>query len=65
MPGLRTVAETAQYLRDAAQAGVTEEERKAIVDLIAAKPGQGVEVRGSGGVRKIRVAAKERAAATG
>jgi hypothetical protein len=57
-PGLQTVAETAQYLRDAAQAGLTEEERKAIVDLVAADPRQGVELRGSGGVRKIRIAGR-------
>ena len=55
---LHTVAETPQYLRDAAAAGLTEEERKAIVDTVAADPRQGVEIRGSGGVRKIRVAGR-------
>jgi hypothetical protein len=56
--GWQTIAETAQYLRDAANAGLTADERKAIVDSIAADPLQGVEIRGSGGVRKIRVAGR-------
>jgi hypothetical protein len=55
---LHTVAETAQYLGDAANVGLTDEERKAIVDLIANDPRQGVELRGSGGVRKNRVAGR-------
>jgi len=55
---LHTVAETPQFLRDTADAGVSEEERKAIVDSVAADPRQGVEIRGSGGVRKIRVAGR-------
>ena len=37
---------------------MTDEERKAIVDSVAADPRQGVEIRGSGGVRKIRVAGR-------
>jgi len=53
-----TVAETAQYLRDAADVGLLEVERKVIVDLIADDPRQGDEIRGSGGVRKVRVAGR-------
>jgi hypothetical protein len=53
-----TIAETPQFLRDAAAAGVSDEERKTIVDGIAADPRQGIEIRGSGGVRKIRVAGR-------
>ena len=55
---LHTIAETPQFLRDAAAVGVSDEERKAIVDSIAADPTQGVEIRGSGGVRKIRAAGR-------
>jgi hypothetical protein len=55
---LHTVAETPQFLRDAAEAGIADAERQAIVDSIAANPRQGVEIRGSGGVRKIRVAGR-------
>lgn len=53
-PPLHTVAETPQFLRDAAAAGLSDEERAAIVVAVAADPRQGAEVRGSGGVRKIR-----------
>jgi hypothetical protein len=55
---LHTVAETPQFLRDCAAVGVADDERKAIVDAVAADPRQGVEIRGSGGVRKIRVAGR-------
>ncbi len=53
-----TIAETPQFLRDAATAGVSDDERKAIVDGVAADPRQGVEIRGSGGVHKFRVAGR-------
>ena len=52
---LHTVVETPQYLRDTGRSGLAEDDRKAIVDLIAATPQQGVEIQGSGGVRKIRI----------
>jgi hypothetical protein len=56
--GRHTIAETAQYLRDAADVGLSEAEHRVIVDLIAADPRQGDEIRGSGGVRKVRVAGR-------
>src|SRR3954454_15408770 len=53
MPGrLDAVAETSQFLRDAAALGLSEDEVTAIVDTIAADPLQGDEVQGSGGVPK-------------
>lgn len=55
---LHTVAETPQFLRDCAAVGMADDERKVIVDSVAADPRQGVEIRGSGGVRKIRVAGR-------
>ncbi|MDZ5646423.1 type II toxin-antitoxin system RelE/ParE family toxin [Nitrospirillum sp. BR 11828] len=55
---LHTVVETPQYLRDAAGAGLSEAERKGIVDIVAMSPRQGVEIQGSGGVRKFRVAGR-------
>ena len=57
-PILQTVAETPQFLRDADAAGLSENERKAIVTGVAADPLQGAEIRASGGVRKIRVAGR-------
>ena len=59
MPSLlHTIAETPPFLRDAASAGLSEADVRAIVDMIAANPRQGDEVQGSGGVRKVRVAGR-------
>ena len=55
---LHTVVETHRFVRDAKAVGLSDEERAGIVDLIAADPTQGVEIRGSGGVRKVRVAGR-------
>lgn len=55
---LHTVAETATYLRDADRQGLTVEARQDIVDAVATSPSQGDEIRGSGGLRKIRVAGR-------
>jgi hypothetical protein len=55
---LQAVAELPQYLRDAKAAGLSEDERQAIVNAIAADPLQGDEIRGSGGVRKVRFAGR-------
>lgn len=52
---LHVVAEMPQFIRDAEAVGLSEEERRAIVDTIAANPLLGDEIRGSGGVRKVRV----------
>lgn len=55
---LHTVAELPRFIRDAAAAGVTEDERRRIVELVAADPLLGDEIRGSGGVRKLRIAGR-------
>jgi hypothetical protein len=64
---LHVVAELPQFVRDAKSVGLTDDQHKAIVDTIAADPRQGDEIRGSGGVRKIRIAGRGKAkvAATG
>jgi hypothetical protein len=56
--GLHVVAELPQFLRDVAAAGVSEAQHQVIVDAVAANPLQGDEIRGSGGVRKIRFAGR-------
>ena len=59
MPGPRhTVVETPSYLGDAADVGMTDAEREGAVDQLALDPTQGDDVRGSGGVRKVRVAGR-------
>ena len=55
---LQAIAELPQFVRDAEAAGLTEDEHRKIVDTIAAKPLQGDEIRGSGGVRKVRFAGR-------
>ena len=57
-PRLHVVAELPQFLRDADFAGLSEDQRKTIVDAIARDPLQGDEIRGSGGVRKVRFAGR-------
>ena len=56
---MQTVVETPPYLADAERL-FNEEERAAIVDAISADPKCGVVVQGTGGVRKLRVAASGR-----
>ena len=55
---LHTVAETPEFLRKAREAGVSDDERAAIVNAIAANPKAGDPVQGSGGVFKRRFAGR-------
>jgi mRNA-degrading endonuclease RelE of RelBE toxin-antitoxin system len=54
---LQTVAETPTFMKQAEEL-FTEEERKELIDFLAANPQSGDEIPGAGGVRKLRVAAK-------
>ena len=58
VPRLHAVAETQTFVRDAQDAGVSDEARAAMVDAMAADPKGGDEIRGSGGVRKRRFAGR-------
>ncbi|MEQ1548881.1 MAG: type II toxin-antitoxin system RelE/ParE family toxin [Chakrabartia sp.] len=55
---MHTVVETPTYLAAAAKAGMTETERVAAVDQIAADPQGGEVISGGGGARKVRVAGR-------
>ena len=55
-PPLQTVVETKAYLAAAADVRMSEEERQAVVDLVAANPQAGAVMPGCGGARKLRVA---------
>jgi hypothetical protein len=55
---MQTVVETEAYLRDAKAAKLSDDERKEIVNFIAANPGAGHEIPGTGGARKVRFAGK-------
>jgi hypothetical protein len=55
---MQSVIEMPEYLKDAKNVGLTEAERCAIIDFLAANPKAGDVIRGAGGARKIRFAAK-------
>ena len=55
-PCVHTAIETRAYLSAAEDAGMGDDERTAVVDLIAAKPDVGEIMPGCGGARKLRVA---------
>ena len=55
---MQTVVETEAYLRDAKAAKLSDDERKEIVNFLAANPGAGHEIPGTGGARKVRFAGK-------
>ena len=57
---MHTVIETEDFLKDIKSAGLSEDERKEIVDFISTNPLTGVEIAGTGGARKVRFAAKGR-----
>ena len=53
---MHAVVETPTFLADAKSAGVTDEERAAIVLGIASDPAAGDVIPGTGGLRKVRIA---------
>lgn len=53
----QTVAELPQFIRDA-EAALGEDERWALIEAVAAAPLAGDEVKGSGGIRKVRFAGR-------
>lgn len=55
---LHAVAELPQFVRDAERMGLSAGEQEAIVNEIAANPLKGDEIRGSGGLRKVRFAGR-------
>lgn len=52
---MHTVVETPAFLRSAKLEGMTEQERKRAVDMVAQDPETGDLIVGSGGCRKLRV----------
>jgi len=55
---MQGVIETQTFLKNAADAGMAEQERLAIVNSIALDPRQGDLMTGTGGVRKVRFAGR-------
>jgi hypothetical protein len=54
---MHTVIETPDYLQDAKDAGLSEDEMAAIIKIIASDPKAGDVMVGTGGARKLRFAA--------
>ena len=57
---LHEVVETREYIRAAARAGLSLDEREEIVNYLAFHPAAGDLIRGSGGARKLRFARQGR-----
>ena len=55
---MHSVCETGPYLREARACGLKDDELLRIVELLARNPKHGVEIVGSGGFRKFRVAGR-------
>jgi hypothetical protein len=55
---MQTVVETPAYLDAADEAGLSEEEREAIKNMLARDPTAGDPIVGTGGCRKVRVAGR-------
>jgi hypothetical protein len=51
---MHSIVETPDYLADARNAGLTEEERNQFIATLAVNPLAGDVIRGTGGARKIR-----------
>lgn len=58
MKVMHTVIETPTFVKDAADAGVSEDELMDMVAYIAAHPQAGDPIQGTGGARKVRFAGK-------
>ncbi len=57
---MQTVIEMPEFIRQAKQLGLSDEERESIIDEVAEHPDGGDEISGSGGMRKLRIAARGR-----
>jgi hypothetical protein len=57
---MHAVVETPTFLRAADREGLTEAERAAIIDRVAADPAAGDEIPGTGGCRKLRFGGRGR-----
>lgn len=62
---MHCVLVTSEFMRDAKQAGLDDEEVSEIVRLIAADPTGGVVIPRTGGARKLRVKAKAKGKRSG
>lgn len=57
---MHTVVETGEFIRRAIKIGMSDSERAELVSTLAANPDAGDAIAGTGGMRKLRVAAKSK-----
>jgi hypothetical protein len=57
---MQTVCELRSFMRAADAAGMSESERRLLIDYLAANPAAGDEIQGTGGCRKLRVAGRNK-----
>jgi len=55
---MQTVVEMPEFIRQEKKLSMSDDERESIIDDIADNPDLGNEISGTGGMRKIRIAAK-------
>ncbi len=55
---MHTVCELKSFRRDAAEAGMTQDDIDELVEFLSLHPSAGDEIRGTGGCRKFRVAGR-------
>lgn len=55
---MQTVLEMPEFIRQAKKLGLSDDERESIIGDIADNPDLGSEISGTGGMKKLRVAAK-------
>jgi len=55
---MQTVVEMPEFLRRGKHVGLSDDEREHIIDALASHPELGDEISGTGGMRKLRVAAQ-------
>ena len=57
---MHTIVETPEFLRQSKKVGLSDEERSVIIAELASNPMAGNEISGTGGMRKLRIAASGR-----
>lgn len=57
---MQTVVEMPEFIRCAKKLGLSEDERQALIEKLSHDPMAGDEISGTGGMRKLRIAAEGR-----
>ena len=62
---MQTVIELPEFIRCTKKLNLSQEERERIVEFVSLNPDTGVEISGTGGMRKVRIAGKGKAKSGG